>query len=101
MITDEMIEVAAAAAWRKDYPKGGSVYKAYESTSYNDKELYRQDARAILTAAYPLIRAQALEEAALVCELLGDKIGVVDGYDYRSGQEAGHRLSAQAIRGLK
>ena len=67
MITDEMVEAAAAAAWRKDYPQGGSMYRTYESTNFHDKELYRKDARIILNAAYPLIRKQILEEAARAC----------------------------------
>jgi hypothetical protein len=59
-------------------------------------EMFRNDVRHILAAAYPLIRAQVLEEAAGACERLDETAGgyADDGYVY------GVRRCAQAIRNL-
>lgn len=41
-----IIEEMAEAIYKKDYPKGGSVYKDWQSIPMHDKELYRADAKA-------------------------------------------------------
>ncbi|MDE2233865.1 MAG: hypothetical protein KGJ90_07230, partial [Patescibacteria group bacterium] len=43
---DGLIELAAEALWRRDYPQGGSIYKTYESLNFEDKEIYRNEAIA-------------------------------------------------------
>lgn len=43
-----LLELAAEAMWRRDYPNGGSVYKTYESLSLKDKELHRAEAMKAL-----------------------------------------------------
>lgn len=53
-ITDNMIEVVREA-----------IYQPWMDA---DKATMRRISRDALTAAYPLIRAQVLEEAAKVCE---------------------------------
>lgn len=45
---DTAIDMAAAVLWRRDYPNGGSIYRAYESTPIHDKEIYRKEAREAL-----------------------------------------------------
>ena len=43
---DALLELAAEALWKRDYPNGGSIYKTYESLNFEDKELYRNEAIA-------------------------------------------------------
>ena len=43
---DGLLELAAEAMWGRDYPQGGSIYKTYESLSYQDKEIHRKEALA-------------------------------------------------------
>lgn len=50
LLSNEVIENSASFMWKKDYPNGGSVYKTYESIPEHDKQLYRADARRVLTA---------------------------------------------------
>lgn len=44
------VEIACKAAWERDYPDGGSIYKTYESTNPQDKELYRKEVLPIIKA---------------------------------------------------
>ena len=46
----DLIEIAAAAAWKRDYPNGGGMYPTYESTNYADKEIYRKEVSSIVAA---------------------------------------------------
>jgi hypothetical protein len=41
---EELLELAAEALWRRDYPNGGSIYKTYDSLQFHDKQLYRNQA---------------------------------------------------------
>lgn len=43
-------EAIAKLLWTRDYPKGGSVYPTYESTSQHDKDLYMKEATEFITA---------------------------------------------------
>ena len=79
IVTDEMIEVAAAALWDEPY-----------ST---------QKVRAALTAAYPLICAQALEEAASLCDRLQDYNNNLHRLDVDMAKYPAD--CARAIRGMK
>lgn len=45
------VEDIAEKLWKRDYPKGGSIYRTYESTNPQDKELYRKEVKFILNAA--------------------------------------------------
>lgn len=47
---EELIEMACNAAWRRDYPNGGSLYKTYDGTPYYDKQLYRKEVTPIVDA---------------------------------------------------
>lgn len=53
---DAILDVMAKADWQADYPRGGSVYKTYESTQFNDQESYRaqhrRGVRALIDAGY-------------------------------------------------
>ena len=40
---EDLLELAAEALWKRDYPNGGSIYKTYESLNFEDKELYRNE----------------------------------------------------------
>lgn len=43
---ETLLELAAEALWKRDYPQGGSIYKTYESLPSHDKELHRNEAMA-------------------------------------------------------
>lgn len=45
---ESKVERIAAFLWQRDYPRGGSMYKTYESLPFHDKELYRKEALALL-----------------------------------------------------
>ena len=47
---EKVVEQLSADLWRRDYPRGGSAYKTYESTNYHDKELYRKEVRFLVNA---------------------------------------------------
>ena len=47
---EALIELACRAAWRRDYPVGGSCYKTYDSLPYHDHELYRKEVEPIVDA---------------------------------------------------
>lgn len=93
MITDEMMNVAynAAADWTvksgvgDSYPHSPMIYAA-------------------LTAAYPLIRAQAIEECAKVCEdnmmLVRREATPRNGVIYLN-YETAHRIDMNTIREMK
>ena len=49
-LREELIEMACNAAWRRDYPNGGSLYKTYDGTPYYDKQLYRKEVAPIVDA---------------------------------------------------
>jgi len=51
-MTDTLIELAAEAAWKRDYPNGGSLYPTYESTNFQDKEIYRKEVAPIVAALH-------------------------------------------------
>lgn len=42
-----LLELAAEAMWRRDYPSGGSVYRTYDSLNLHDKERHRAEALAL------------------------------------------------------
>lgn len=44
----ELAENCAERLWMRDYPRGGSAYKTYESTNFHDKELYRKEIKFII-----------------------------------------------------
>jgi hypothetical protein len=48
-----LLELAAEAMWKRDYPNGGSIYKTYESLSLQDKELHREEALKTLALSPP------------------------------------------------
>ncbi len=43
-IHERLLELAAEALWKRDYPQGGSIYKTYESLNFHDKEIHRNEA---------------------------------------------------------
>ena len=43
---EKLLELAAEALWKRDYPQGGSIYKTYDSLNFQDKEIYRKEAIA-------------------------------------------------------
>lgn len=45
------IDQIAEMLWKIDYPKGGSIVKTWEDNSFQDKELYRRDARELIAVA--------------------------------------------------
>lgn len=47
---EDLIEMACNAAWRRDYPNGGSLHKTYDGTPYYDKQLYRKEVEPIVDA---------------------------------------------------
>lgn len=48
-----LLELAAEAMWRRDYPNGGSVYKSYDSLGRDDKQLHRKEALAAAMSQSP------------------------------------------------
>ena len=59
LITDEMVETAAAAQWHYDWP-----LREFRREPDDIQDYYRNSARAALEDAAPLIAAKALQDAA-------------------------------------
>ena len=66
LITDEMVEAAARAAFGDGFMRGAPEYENRDLSDYDDgiRESWRVVARAALTAAAPQIAATALRDAA-------------------------------------
>ena len=66
LMTNEMVETAARAAFRDGFMRGAPEYENRDLSDYDDgiRESWRVVARAALTAAAPQIAAQALRDAA-------------------------------------
>jgi hypothetical protein len=47
MSEEEKIENLARSIWEFYYPKGGSVYRTYDSTQEHDKKLLREEAKKV------------------------------------------------------
>lgn len=91
MITQEMVEVALQA------DMGKRIWLQARSTSYAPADKAKMQMEAALTAVYPLIRNQVLEEAAKVCE----KNYVFHANLQMNLQATGARQCAIEIRNLK
>lgn len=59
LITDAMVETAAAAQWHYDWP-----HREFHREPDDLQDFYRNSARAALEAVAPLIAAKALRDAA-------------------------------------
>ena len=66
LVTDEMVETAARAAFRDGFMRNAPEHENRELSDYDDgvRESWRVVARAALEAVAPLIAAQALRAAA-------------------------------------
>lgn len=98
-ITDEMIQAGAEAIRQRPATRtDGSVLDAYVAES----EAMASEA---IKAAYPLIRKQVLEEAAMACDRLAS---IYDGYSAYYNEQAKRQVCmksaaeqcAQAIRDM-
>jgi malic enzyme len=96
MITDEMVETGAKALVEAEYERNPS-HKTRVSYA-------RHDARAVLEAVAPMIRAAALEEAAKVADSVEDEQStlIVKHSEWRfvHGMSIAKRI-AEAIRAMK
>jgi hypothetical protein len=97
MITDEMVEVAAKALVEAEYDRNPS-HKTRVSYA-------RHDARAALAAILPMIRAEVLEEAAMVADDMGREEQTntrdVDALMQACAREEMGYEIAEAIRAMK
>lgn len=64
MTSVSLIDIASEAAWRRDYPAGGSMYQTYESTPFHDKEVYRKEVAPIVAAFADWLRNVPVEVVA-------------------------------------
>ena len=96
LITDEMVETAAAAIWNRSAREFDGCPLWEGRLPSNIRHSVRRDARAALEAAAPQIAAQALREAADWLDAVRADLDAVS----RLGDELEERVSSQIGRSV-